>query len=150
MLITHHGRLIAAVELKSQVGPSFGNNFNNRAEEAIGTATDLWTAFREGALGSTRPFVGWLILVEDCPKSRAPGQRLDSPHFPVRPEFLHASYLDRYALLCTKLVRENLYTHAAVIASPRDTGTEGTYHDLTDSTSFTAFAKTFTAHIAAT
>lgn len=26
----HEGRLIAAIELKSQVGPSFGNNFNNR------------------------------------------------------------------------------------------------------------------------
>src|SRR5579871_415538 len=51
MLVINDGRLIAAVELKSQVGPSFGNNFNNRAEEAIGTAHDLWTAYREGAFG---------------------------------------------------------------------------------------------------
>ena len=27
-------RLVAALEFKSQVGPSFGNNFNNRTEEA--------------------------------------------------------------------------------------------------------------------
>ena len=33
--------LIAAIEAKSQVGPSFGNNFNNRTEEAIGSALDL-------------------------------------------------------------------------------------------------------------
>jgi len=26
--------LVAAIEAKSQVGPSFGNNFNNRTEEA--------------------------------------------------------------------------------------------------------------------
>jgi hypothetical protein len=38
LLVMHEGRLVAAVELKSQVGPSFGNNFNNRTEEAIGTA----------------------------------------------------------------------------------------------------------------
>lgn len=55
MLVVNEGRLIAAIEFKSQVGPSFGNNFNNRAEEPIGTAHDLWTAFREGAFGSTPP-----------------------------------------------------------------------------------------------
>lgn len=65
ILVTYRHDLIAAVELKSQVGPSFGNNFNNRTEEAIGTAHDFWTAYREGAFGqSPRPFVGWLMLVE--------------------------------------------------------------------------------------
>ncbi len=46
LLVVHDRKLVAAVEFKSQAGPSFGNNFNNRTEEAIGTATDLWTAFR--------------------------------------------------------------------------------------------------------
>jgi hypothetical protein len=46
LLIFHGRRLLAAIELKSQVGPSFGNNFNNRAEEAIGTAQDLVIARR--------------------------------------------------------------------------------------------------------
>ena len=49
LLVIKDGSLVAAVEAKSQVGPSFGNNFNNRTEEAMGTALDLWTAFREGA-----------------------------------------------------------------------------------------------------
>ena len=35
LLVINDGRLIAALEFKSQVGPSFGNNFNNRTEEAI-------------------------------------------------------------------------------------------------------------------
>jgi len=34
------GELLAVIEFKSQVG-SFGNNFNNRTEEAIGTATKV-------------------------------------------------------------------------------------------------------------
>ena len=42
LLIINQGGLVAALELKSQVGPSFGNNFNNRTEEALGTAVDLW------------------------------------------------------------------------------------------------------------
>ncbi len=41
VLIVKDGVLLAAVEAKSQVGPSFGNNFNNRTEEAMGTALDL-------------------------------------------------------------------------------------------------------------
>lgn len=40
LIITPNKQLIAVVELKSQVG-SFGNNFNNRTEEALGSSVDL-------------------------------------------------------------------------------------------------------------
>src|SRR5665213_2620961 len=94
LVIVHEGELLAALEFKSQVGPSFGNNFNNRTEEALGTAIDLWTAVREGAFGEVpRPFVGWLMLVEDAPESRSP-VRDTSPHFALFPEFKGASYMD--------------------------------------------------------
>jgi hypothetical protein len=46
LLVVRDGQLILALEAKAQVGPSFGNNFNNRTEEAMGSALDLWTAFR--------------------------------------------------------------------------------------------------------
>src|SRR6267378_1161397 len=66
-------QLVAALEVKSQVGPSFGNNFNNRTEEAMGSALDLWTAYREGAYNKTiKPWLGYIFLVEDCPRSTAP------------------------------------------------------------------------------
>ena len=102
VLVIHQGRLVAALEMKSQVGPSFGNNANNRAEEAIGTAHDFWTAYREGAFGvdTARPFVGWLVMVEDAPGSRGPAKRESSLHYPIFPEFRGASYLQRYDLLC--------------------------------------------------
>jgi hypothetical protein len=65
------GKLIAAIEAKSQVGPSFGNNFNNRTEEAMGSALDLWTAYREGAFHtSPHPFLGYFFLLEDCQASK--------------------------------------------------------------------------------
>ena len=103
-------RLIAALEFKSHVGPSFGNNFNNRTEEAIGTAHDVWTAYREGAFGEQpRPFVGWLIMVEDADSSRKPIKDV-SPHFPIFCEFKGASYATRYTILCRKLMQEQLYT----------------------------------------
>jgi hypothetical protein len=73
LLIVLEGVLLAAIETKSQVGPSFGNNFNNRTEEAMGSALDLWTAFREKAYKRTvRPWLGYLFLLEDCPQSQRP------------------------------------------------------------------------------
>ena len=50
LLVMADEHLVTAIEFKSQVGPSFGNNFNNRVEEAIGNATDIWTAYRERTL----------------------------------------------------------------------------------------------------
>ena len=148
MLVLRRGRLIGAIELKSQSG-SFGNNFNNRTEEAIGTAHDLWTAFREGSFGeSQRPFVGWLMLVEDAPGSRSPVTDRSS-HFPIRPEFNGASYIERYNLLCRKLVQEQLYTSAVVIASPREAIHTGEFTDVGEITSLKNFVTCFAGHIAA-
>jgi type II restriction enzyme len=149
VLVTYKGELIAAIELKSQVGPSFGNNFNNRAEEAIGTAHDLWTAYREGAFGKqSRPFVGWLILVEDVPESRAIVKE-SSPHFPIFEEFKGASYLKRYDILCQKLVQEQLYTTATVIASPRNAAETGEFSEMSDMTNLKTLVTSLAGHIAA-
>jgi hypothetical protein len=149
LIITLEKRLIAAIELKSQVGPSFGNNFNNRTEEAIGTAHDFWTAYREGAFGDhPKPFIGWMMMVEDAPESRRPVTDR-SPHFQVFSEFKQASYLKRYEVLCRRLVQEQLYSQAALIASPRSAVSEGAFESLSDLTSLKTFVTSFAGHIAA-
>ena len=149
LLVINEGRLIAALEFKSQVGPSFGNNFNNRTEEAIGTAHDLWTAYREGAFGEqSRPFVGWMMLLEDAKKSRLPVRDV-SPHFRVFPEFERASYAERYNILCRKLVQEQLYTAASVIVSPRSAANTGEYSELSEMTGLRAFVSELAGHVAA-
>ncbi|MDF7798792.1 PaeR7I family type II restriction endonuclease [Pontiellaceae bacterium B1224] len=149
MLIMNQERLVSVIELKSHVGPSFGNNCNNRAEEAIGSAHDLWTAYREGAFGKQpKPFLGWIILVEDCEKSRHPVNSQE-PHFPVFSEFKTASYADRYDLLCQRLVQENLYTAATTILSPRNAKSTGTYSELSELTGLKNFLITLAGHISA-
>ena len=149
LLVIHQGRLVAALEFKSQVGPSFGNNFNNRTEEAIGTAHCLWTAYRENAFGDQpRPFLGWLMVVEDTERSRAP-VRDTSPHFKVFPEFQGASYLQRYDLFCRRLVKESLYNAAAVLATPRQAIDTGEHSTLSELTSLRTFVSSFAGHIAA-
>jgi len=62
LVVIDDGKLVAAIELKSQVGPSFGNNFNNRTEEAIGNAVDVWRAYEESTFGGVRQ----LALLRKC------------------------------------------------------------------------------------
>lgn len=107
LLVVSNNQLITALEFKSQVG-SFGNNFNNRVEESIGNATDIWTAFREGRLGTMRPFLGYFFLLEDNPEVHAPKSNKE-PYFAIDPIFKGASYSQRYAILCQRLVLERLY-----------------------------------------
>lgn len=149
MLVINKGRLVAALEFKSHVGPSFGNNFNNRAEEAIGTAHDLWMAYREGAFGEApRPFVGWMMMLEDSDGSRSPVRDV-SPHFKLFPEFGGASYAERYNIMCRKLMQEQLYSAASVIVSPRSASDTGAYKELSEMTGLKTFVTSLAGQIAA-
>ena len=146
LLVVQDNQLIIALEAKSQVGPSFGNNFNNRTEEAMGSALDLWTAFREGALNPTvSPWLGYFFLLEECPASRRP-VRVVEPHFPVLPEFRDASYAVRYELFCRKLVRERHYNAAAFMLSPREAGRAGAYTEPAADLTLDLFARSLSAH----
>lgn len=113
-------QLKVVIELKSQVG-SFGNNFNNRTEEAMGAALDIWTAYREGVFGIAPPppWLGYLFVLEDCSASRTPVQ-VAEPHFSVLPEFQGASYAKRYELFCQKMVRERHFTAACFLLTDRE------------------------------
>jgi hypothetical protein len=145
LLVVHEGRVIAALELKSQVG-SFGNNQNNRAEEALGVATDLWAASREGLLDPRPPFLGWLMLLEDAPASRCPVS-VEEPHYKVCPPFDGASYAERYRLLCERLLSERLYQGAALVLSDSAGGAaNGAHRALSQPTSAVALFTALAAH----
>src|SRR6185437_15344175 len=118
LVVIDRGMLVAAIELKSQVGPSFGNNFNNRTEEAIGNAVDVWRAYEEGTFGGVRPWLGYVFLLEDDPRSTSP-VRLAKTVFPVERVFENTSYKDRYRIFCQRLVRERLYDAACFATSSR-------------------------------
>ncbi|HUI73637.1 MAG TPA: PaeR7I family type II restriction endonuclease [Candidatus Acidoferrum sp.] len=138
LLIVANGELIAGIEFKSQIG-SFGNNFNNRTEEAIGSATDLWAAYREGAFKpSARPWLGYMMLLEEAPGSTRP-VRAEEPHFQVFSEFKAASYAKRYEILLTKLVRERLYDSACFLLSNAKDGAKGAYCEPASELTFDKF-----------
>lgn len=147
LLVVREGMLLVAIEAKSQVGPSFGNNFNNRTEEAVGSAIDLWTAYREGAyLTSPQPFLGYFFMLEDCEASSRP-VKVQEPHFKVFPEFVRASYLQRYEIFCRKLVLERHYTAAAFTASTADGGIHGRFSIPAEDLSLERFARVLVGHL---
>lgn len=135
--------LIGIIEFKSQVG-SFGNNFNNRVEEALGAATDIWTAYREGVFRpSGRPWLGYFMLLEDCGGSTTP-VKLGKPLFKVADVFLKTSYADRYRIFCERLVLERQYDAACLMMSCQDGAPLGDYSEPSTELSFRNFAASLT------
>ncbi|MEU0793832.1 PaeR7I family type II restriction endonuclease [Amycolatopsis sp. NPDC005961] len=125
IVVTYKDILVAAIECKSMVG-SVSNNFNNRAEEAIGNAVDLWRAYEAGLLGTIKPWIGFVFLFEHTTGSTKPVGDHGRPLYRTDPAFDNSSYTKRYQLLFQRLVRERLYDAACFISS---VGGEGIYDE---------------------
>lgn len=149
LVIAVDGTLVASIELKSHVG-SFGNNVNNRIEEALGNATDLNTAYEKGAFRpSNRPWLGYLMLLEHTDRSIRPVNRIAEPHFSVFSEFRGASYMKRYELFCLRLMRERHYDSACLLCSPTDAARTGDYMEPNMELSFRNFITSLRGKISA-
>lgn len=149
LVVLHEGALLASIEFKAHIGPSFGNNFNNRVEEALGNATDLLTAYREGRFRpSARPWLGWFMLLEEHERSTVP-VRVDEQHFEVFPEFRQTSYARRYEVFCERLLRERLYDGACLLLSDQENGLAGGVREPSTELSFRSFATSLGAHAGA-
>jgi hypothetical protein len=137
LVVVSRGQLVMAMEFKSQAGRSIGNNVNNRAEEAVGSAKDIWTAFREGRFGNgPPPFLGYMFLLEDRQSVNVPVGNKE-PHFAVdrdfmgqeiasssgRHRFAGVSYGKRYELLCRRLVMERMYNAACFLMATNEAPT---------------------------
>lgn len=158
LIVVSEGALVLAMEFKSQAGKSIGNNVNNRSEEAVGSAKDIWTAFREGRFGQfPPPFLGYLFLLEDRDNVKTPVLNKE-PYFQVDPEFRGeiikskerprykgVSYSRRYELLCRRLVLERLYTSACFLMATNSPKTKITQpaSDLT----FQRFVAALQGHV---
>ena len=145
LIVVVDDRLLASIEFKAQVG-SFGNNFNNRVEEALGSSLDLLSAYREGKFKpSNKPWLGWLMLLEDSIDSTTQ-VRINEPHFEVFQEFKETSYAKRYELFCEKIVRERLYDSACLLMSNKLEGLKGKYTEPNEELGFKNFITSLSAH----
>ena len=147
LLIVFQNRLLAAFELKSLCGPSFGNNANNRCEEAMGSGYDFRKAQSEGLFGrGASPFLGYFILVEDSPGSREPVSA-KSPHFPTDKIFHASSYQQRMKILCERMVEQQLYSCSSVLVAPNESKFGASSH-LSNQTTFRFLLSRLAGHLA--
>lgn len=116
VVIAHQNTLIAAFELKALGGPSFGNNYNNRVEEALGSAVDLRRAALENLYPGEKPWLGYFFIMHDEQGSRRE-VRPDKGAFPAEPIWHGCSYQDRFGIFCQRLLAEGLYDTACYITS---------------------------------
>lgn len=118
-------QLVAAIELKSIYG-SYGNNLNNRAEEAIGSLVDAKFAIENGMINSSiSPVFGYVLIVKKEENSAAVCTTPKEPHFKADPAFRNGSYIDRFRILCQRLGREDLYGAVwFTVADPRNDAVE--------------------------
>lgn len=143
-VVIYRSRLLAAFEFKS-IADSFGNNANNRFEEAVGNAFDFEMARRNGLFEAPElrgglpnqlrehvryeagppPFLGYLVVLEDCLETRIPRKNITGPFRGDR-HFEDTSYSDRFQILCERSVETGLYGSAAVLLTER-TGPVGSW-----------------------
>ncbi|MEV8331971.1 PaeR7I family type II restriction endonuclease [Streptomyces niveus] len=116
LVVVHEGVLVAAFELKALGAPSFGNNYNNRVEEALGSAVDLRRAALADLYPKEKPWLGYFFIMEDHQKSRTPVKIADGA-LPSDSHWQGTSYQDRCGIFCERLVAEQLYDAACYVTS---------------------------------
>lgn len=69
LVVTRGDQILAAIEYKSQVGESTRKNFNNRLEEAVGSAYDFKMAEKNGVISTPgNAWLGYLFVLESTPE----------------------------------------------------------------------------------
>lgn len=155
LVVVVEGNLLIALELKS-LPTSFGNNSNNRVEEALGSAVDLWKAYQKRTYGkSQRPWLGYLMLICEEKASSSP-IAIPERHFAIRREFRDAHYgkilrpggkpakvsvlyLRRMELFCEKVKQEGLYDASCFLVTDHVQGPSGFYREPAKELAFREF-----------
>lgn len=109
IVVVYKNTLVAAIELKSQVG-SVGNNANNRIEEAMGNAFDLGTVQKNNqTFGEVPAWLGFVMVLEETAQTVSELRPLKNPTFPVDPVFESMTYSSQYQIALSRFVSEGLY-----------------------------------------
>ncbi|MER6027351.1 PaeR7I family type II restriction endonuclease [Streptomyces sp. NPDC001851] len=128
LVVLYKKVLVAAFEFKSQVG-SVGKNFNNRFEEALGSATDLAIAqSKNGPFGSVPPWLGYIFVLEETPDTEKPGRETRAL-FKTDSVFEGLSYNQRYQEMMRRFISENVYDTGWFLTTQRNDDGTATYKE---------------------
>ncbi|MFD7085585.1 PaeR7I family type II restriction endonuclease [Streptomyces sp. NPDC002181] len=119
LVVVHDDVLVAAFEMKGLSGPSYSNNYNNRVEEALGSAVDLRRAVLADLYPREKPWLGYFFIMEDGEGSRSPVATAKGA-LPPDSSWLDTSYQDRFGIFCERLIAEQLYDAACYVTSSHE------------------------------
>lgn len=119
LAVVHKGILVAAMEMKALGSPSINKNINNRIEEAIGNAVDLTHTYQAHLTGPERPWLGYLMIMEDDETSRkATGPR--KSRFETAGEWQDVSLQERFAIAGQRMLDKDHYDAVCYFVSSSD------------------------------
>lgn len=137
LVVTVGERVVGIIELKSMAGESPGQNYNNRTDEALGQAMDVWKAVEREIISTPlRPWLGYFMVLEDNVATDTP-VKPRQPVWPADPAFDGSSYAERYGLFFERMVRERLLDAACLILIKK---VDGSVRFPSPSLSFQTFA----------
>ena len=99
---------LVALEFKS-IMSSFGNNLNNRAEEAVGQGTDLNTVLQSNGIQPESVFSGYLMIMADDSDSRRQTRNITLPLLDIEVEMNDLSYQQRADRMCQRLEENGIW-----------------------------------------
>jgi len=134
VVVVYKGTLVAAVELKSQVG-AVGNNANNRIEEALGNAFDIGSVQKNNdSFGALPPWLGFVMVLEETSRTKQV-LRPSATVFPIDTQFDQVTYSRQYQIALSRFVSEELYNAAWFLSTAmRDDGAYGYMEPLPTAT----------------
>jgi hypothetical protein len=116
LVLFHQGQVLCAFRMVSSDKTGDQEPAEGLVNDAIGSAHELWGAYRESAINKgIQPWLGYVLAAEAPRRGRLSSMR-------------HAGH----ALFCSRLVRERLYSGAALILAQDD----GRYLEPADGLTF--------------
>jgi len=116
-VVDENDQVIALFELKS-MSSSYGNNANNRTEEAIANSVELQYAVKMGHV-PVKPWLAYIFVIRDEAKSRKNSSRQSSAAYPTDTTFANTSYVDRMATVVQRLVTTGFYDAGWFVATTK-------------------------------
>ncbi|GGU21582.1 PaeR7I family type II restriction endonuclease [Lentzea flava] len=142
LVVIYEGNLVAAIEFKSQVG-SVGKNYNNRFEEALGSATDVHAAQQEfEPFGQMSAWLGYVFILQESTETERP-LRPARTLFPPDRVFEGLTYSQRYQTMIQRFFNHKVYQGGWFLTTKRDPDGGVSY----DEPMANACAATFAAEI---
>lgn len=130
LLVKREEQVVCAYEFASVTGLATEEELDRRTDEAIASAHDLWGVYGRHAINfDIQPWLGY-VLVAATEDGLRPASRTRARINDVLPEFRQATSVHRYELLCSRLVRERLYSDAALLLVKKDGTYAGPADDL--------------------